>query len=203
GRLHFVDDLPEPVLELALHARAGLQQADVERAQLHVAQRRRHVSFRDPEREAFDDRRLTDARLAGQDRVVLPAPHQNIDDLADLLVAADDRIDLAAARLLGQIDGKARERFLLAHLCRRHRAARLAGRRAAADVEAVLGPQRRFRRAVADLREAIGQRLVLDLVELARDRGERVLQAARLHDAGDEIAGADLRVAEQQGAYDP
>ena len=31
--LHLVDDLAQPVLELALHAGAGLQQADVERAQ--------------------------------------------------------------------------------------------------------------------------------------------------------------------------
>ena len=34
--LHLVDHLAQPVLELALHAGAGLQQADVERPQAHV-----------------------------------------------------------------------------------------------------------------------------------------------------------------------
>ena len=58
----------KPVLELALHARAGLQQADVEREQRHVLQRRRHVAARQPQREALDDGGLADAGLAGQDR---------------------------------------------------------------------------------------------------------------------------------------
>src|SRR5213075_430592 len=50
---------------------AGLQQPDVERAQRHVLQRRRHVARGDAEREALDHRGLPHARLAGQDRVVL------------------------------------------------------------------------------------------------------------------------------------
>ena len=58
-------------------------------------QRRRHVAGDDPQREAFDDGRLADAGLAGQDRVVLPAARQDVDDLADLGIAADDRVDLA------------------------------------------------------------------------------------------------------------
>ena len=87
-RLHFVDHLAQTILELALHARAGLQQADVERQQRHVLQRRRHVAAHQTQREALDHRRLADARFAGEDRVVLPAPHQDVDDLPDLLVAA-------------------------------------------------------------------------------------------------------------------
>ena len=43
-RLHFVDHLTQAVLELALHAGAGLQQADVERLQRDVLQRRRHIA---------------------------------------------------------------------------------------------------------------------------------------------------------------
>ena len=34
--------------------------------------------------EAFDHRRLADAGLAGEDRIVLPPAHQHVDDLADL-----------------------------------------------------------------------------------------------------------------------
>ena len=48
--------------------------------------------------EALDDRRLADARLADQHRVVLGAPAEHLDDAADLLVTADDRVDLAVAR---------------------------------------------------------------------------------------------------------
>ena len=51
----------------------------------------------DPQGEALDDGRLADAGLAGQDRVVLPAARQDVDHLADLEVAADDRVDLALA----------------------------------------------------------------------------------------------------------
>ena len=96
--------------------------------QRDVLQRGRHVAAREPQREAFDDGGFADARLAGEDRIVLPAAHQDVDDLPDLLVAADDRIDLAFARLLGQIDGESLERLLLAHLRGRHGAAGFAGR---------------------------------------------------------------------------
>jgi hypothetical protein len=101
--LHFVDHLPQPVLEFALHAGAGLQQADVQHPQRHVLQRRRHIAGGDALGETFDHRRLADAGLAGQDRVVLAAAHQNIDDLADFLVASDDGVQFALARPLGQI----------------------------------------------------------------------------------------------------
>ena len=47
--------------------------------------------------EAFDDRGLADARLADQHRVVLGPPAEDLDDAADLLVAADDRVELAGA----------------------------------------------------------------------------------------------------------
>ena len=58
-------------------------------------QRRRDVAGGDAQREALDDGRLADARFAGEDRVVLPAARQDVDHLADLEVAADDRVDLA------------------------------------------------------------------------------------------------------------
>ena len=50
--------------------------------------------------EPFDDRRLADAGLADEHRVVLGAARQHLDDAADLLVAADHRIELALARQL-------------------------------------------------------------------------------------------------------
>src|SRR5206468_8693606 len=129
-----------------------------------VLQLRRHVAVGEPQREAFDDGRLADAGLAGQDRVVLAPTHEDVDDLADLLVAARDRIDLAVARSLGEVDGEALERLLLAHCRRRDRPARFArlARVAAAIPRAlsVLGPAREQLRAV------VGQVLDLDAVDL-------------------------------------
>ena len=91
----------EPVLELAAVLRAGDQRADVERDHAPVAQRVGDVAVDDPLGEALDDRRLADARLADQHRVVLGAPGEDLDHAPDLVVAADDRIELA---LLG--DGR-------------------------------------------------------------------------------------------------
>ena len=152
-RLHLVDHLAQAVLELALHAGAGLQQADVERAQRDVLAARGGTSPRAMRSgEAFDHRGLADAGLAGEDRVVLPPAHQDVDDLADLLVAADDRVDLALPRLLGQVDGEPLQRLLLAHLRRRHRAAGFAGRRRRRP-GAVGGAELVFGRAADDLGE--------------------------------------------------
>ena len=57
-----------------------------------------HVAADDALRQPFDDRGLADAGLADQHRVVLGAARQHLDDAADLLVAADDRVELALAR---------------------------------------------------------------------------------------------------------
>ena len=88
-----------------------------------------HVALGDPEREPLDDGRLADARLAGQDRVVLAAADQDIDHLADLGLAADHRVDFSLPRPLGQVDRVLVERGRLAR-CRP--AGRPAGRGAAA-----------------------------------------------------------------------
>ena len=53
--------------------------------------------------EPFDDRGLADAGLADEHRIVLRAARQHLDDAANLFVASDDRIELAAARKLRQI----------------------------------------------------------------------------------------------------
>ena len=54
-------------------------------------------------RQPLGDRRLADARLADQHRIVLRPPAQHLHRAPDLLVAADDRVDLALARRLGQV----------------------------------------------------------------------------------------------------
>src|SRR4029453_14184465 len=103
----------QAVLELAAVLRAGHQRADVERDQLLTLQPFGHVAGDDPLREALDDRGLADAGLADEDRVVLGAAREHLDDAANLLVAADDRVELAAAREIGEIAGVALERLVL------------------------------------------------------------------------------------------
>ena len=104
----------QPLLELAAVLRAGDERAHVERDDPLVLQPLGHVAADDALRQPFDDRRLADAGLADQHRVVLGAARQHLDDAADLLVAADDRIELALARELGQVAAVALERLVLA-----------------------------------------------------------------------------------------
>ncbi len=202
ARLHFVDQLAQPLLELAFHRRAGLQQAEVEREQRNALQLRRHVTARESLREAFDDRRLADAGFAGQDRVVLPAPHQDVDDLADLLVAAGHGVHLALLGFGGEVDRVFLDRLLLAHRRRRHRAGHLAGL-ATGKTAPVLRTQAVLAALGDDRFEIFREVVGLDLLELPRDREQHIAQARRLQDAEQQVAASDLAVAELQRAVDP
>ena len=94
GRLHFLNHGLQAVLELALHPGPGLEQSQIERAKFDVAKRLGHVAGDDPHREPFHDCRLADARFTREDRVVLPSPREDVDDLANLGIAAEDAVDL-------------------------------------------------------------------------------------------------------------
>ena len=61
------------------------------------------VAGDDPLRQALDDCRLADPRLADQDRVVLGPSAEDLDDAADLRIAADDRVHLALAGHLDEV----------------------------------------------------------------------------------------------------
>ena len=102
----------QALLELAAVLRAGDERAHVERDDALVLQPFGHVAADDAAGQAFDDGGLADAGLADEDRVVLGAARQHLDDAADLLVAADHRIELALARELGQVAAVALERLI-------------------------------------------------------------------------------------------
>src|SRR3954463_7258998 len=95
GALDLCEDGLQPLLELAAVLRAGQQRADVEADDATVAQGLRDVAGDDPLGQALDDRGLADARLADQDRVVLRAAREDLDDAANLVVAPDHRVELA------------------------------------------------------------------------------------------------------------
>ena len=110
GVAQLLDDLLEALLELAAVLGAGDEAADVEREDALVEQRLGHVAGDDALGEALGDGRLADARLADQRRVVLRPAAQDLDDALDLLLAADDRIDLPGADGVGQVDARAGRR---------------------------------------------------------------------------------------------
>ena len=101
----FLQHRLEALLELAAVFGARDERAHVEGEKLLVLQALRHVAVDDAQRQTLDDRGLADAGLADQDRVVLRTPRQDLDRAADLLVAADHRVELAVARRLGEVAG--------------------------------------------------------------------------------------------------
>ena len=103
----------EPLLELAAELRAGDQRAEVERDEPLVLEALRDVAVDDALREPFDDRRLADAGLADEHGIVLRAAREHLHHAADLLVAADHRIELALARRVGEIARVALQRLIL------------------------------------------------------------------------------------------
>ena len=109
--LDLLEDGLEALLELAAELRAGQQGADVERDQAPALERVGHVAGDDALGEALGDRGLADARVADQHRVVLGPPREHLDDAADLLVAADHRVELARLGVGGQVLAELLERL--------------------------------------------------------------------------------------------
>ena len=103
GRLDFLEYGLEPLLEFAAEFRAGDQRAHVQHDHAAVLEALRHVAAHDALGQPFDDRGLAHARVADQDRVVLGPARQDLDDPANLVVAPDDRVELALTGSLGQV----------------------------------------------------------------------------------------------------
>jgi hypothetical protein len=112
GVLDLGQDALQALLELAAVLRAGEQRADVQRDDTAVAQRLGHVARDDPLREPLDDRGLADAGLADEHGVVLRAAAEDLDDAANLVVAADDRVELSLLGRLREVATEALERLV-------------------------------------------------------------------------------------------
>jgi hypothetical protein len=85
----------QALLELAAVLGAGQQRGHVQRQHALALERLGHLAGHDALRQAFDDGGLAHAGLADQHRVVLGAALQHLDGAADLVVAADHRVELA------------------------------------------------------------------------------------------------------------
>ena len=92
----------------------GKQRAHVERVDGGLGEDLGDFALGDPPGQPFGDRRLADAGLADQQRVVLAPAAQDLDHALDLVLAADQRIDLAVARELVEVLRELVERRALA-----------------------------------------------------------------------------------------
>ena len=79
------------------------ERTHVQREQLAVKQRLGGVAGGDALRQPLSDGGFTHTGLADQDRVVLGTPREDSHGAAHLVVAADDRVELAVLCLLRQI----------------------------------------------------------------------------------------------------
>ena len=110
---HLADDALEALLELALVLRTGHQRTHVERIDLLILQILRHIATDDTACQALYDGGLTRARLANEDRIVLRAARQDLQQTAYLVVAADDRVELAGTCHADQVLGVFLQRLIV------------------------------------------------------------------------------------------
>ena len=188
GLLDLLEHGLETLLELAAVLGAGDQGADVERDHAAVAKGLGDVAVDDPLGEALDDRGLADAGLADQHRVVLGAAREHLDHPADLLVAADHRVELVLTRVGGQVAAELLQR--LGHLLgvRRGHAARSLGLVDGADQRLAVGQD------VGDTAAGVGEReqQVADGDVLVTASGHLALRPLQHVDEG--ARRADLRL---------
>ena len=114
SRRQFLENGFEPLLELATVLGACDQRADIEREQMFVLEGVRDVAIDDALRQALDDCSLADAGLANQHGVVLGTPRQHLHHSANLLVTADDGVELPFAGELGEVAREPLQRLDLA-----------------------------------------------------------------------------------------
>ena len=100
-----LEDRLEALLELAAELRPGNQAPEVQGEQPLVLQRIRDVTGHDPPGQPLHDGGLADTRLPDEDGVVLRPAGQHLHDAPDLLVPADDGVQLLLAGELGEVTG--------------------------------------------------------------------------------------------------
>ena len=93
----------QALLKIATVLRTGQQCRHVQHQNALVFQAVGHLAVDDALRQTLNDRGFTHARLTDQHRIVFAATLQNLDRAANLVVAANHRIELAAAGAFGQI----------------------------------------------------------------------------------------------------
>jgi len=185
--LDLLEDLLEPLLEVAPVAAARHQRAQVECVELAVAQGLGHCVGGDALGQALHDGGLAHARLAHQHRIVLGAPREDLHDPLGLAAPADHRVERLLAGELGEVPAE-----LVEHVRARRRVA-------AAPAGGGAGPL-----ALRPRRPAVGGQELDDLLTHPRQVGAQLHQDLRgdalaLADQPEkDVLGADVVVAELQ-----
>src|SRR3982751_4898169 len=109
GAAYLVHDGLDALLELAAVLRAGDHHGEVEDDEAAVVEDLGDVVPDDHLGEAFDDGGLADAGFTQQHGVVLLPAAEDLDDAFDLVLAADDGVELAFAGELGEVAAEAVE----------------------------------------------------------------------------------------------
>ena len=86
-----------------------MQQAHVQRQQFNPKQHRRYFTGGDARGQTFDDSGFADTGFAHHNRVVFAPAGEDVDHLADGVIAAQHRVKFPGPRLLRQVVGKARQ----------------------------------------------------------------------------------------------
>ena len=119
---HLLDDVLQPLLELAAVFRVGEQQTQLQRHHALILESLGDVTLDDQPGEALSDGCLTDAGVAHQARVRFASTHEDAKDALHLLVAPEHGIEFTRACLRAQIHAALRQRaalLLLAELAAR------------------------------------------------------------------------------------
>src|SRR5688572_8873088 len=177
-----VHDRLEALLELTAILRARDDGGHVEREHAVVAERLRALAIGDELRESFDDRRLADAGLADQHRVVLLPACEHLHHPLDFLRAADRRIELALGGKLSEIAAEVIERrclglLLALRLRRSWRAAPALLRRSATLWHLGAKEAERLGARGVEIHARIGQHLSGNPLLFAKEAEQEVLRA--------------------------
>ena len=103
--LHLIEHILDALLEFTAVLGAGHHAAQIQRQDAAVQQVLRHIGRSDALGQTFGDGGLADTGLTDQNRVVLGAAGEDLDDTGNLLVTADHRIQLSLAGSLRQVAG--------------------------------------------------------------------------------------------------
>ena len=103
GAAHLLQHRAQALFELTAELGTGNQCPEIKGDQAQALQRLGHFASHDPLGQELGDGRLADPRLTDQHRVVLAAARQHLDQVANLAVAADHRIQGARFRLSREV----------------------------------------------------------------------------------------------------
>ena len=99
----FLQESLKAVFEFAAVLCARDESRQVERCEPLGLKNFGNVAADDALGESFDDGSLADAGLANEHRIILGAAGEDLHYATDFFVAADDRVELAAARKIGKV----------------------------------------------------------------------------------------------------